>query len=64
MELLARYLADSGFVEDPYLHPELEPQVVDAGRAAAVRSGAAAGRPRLRRARARTLRRRMTRADR
>jgi hypothetical protein len=26
LELLVRYLADSGFVEDPYFHPELDPQ--------------------------------------
>jgi GT2 family glycosyltransferase len=26
MELLARYLRTSGFVEDPYLHPDLDPK--------------------------------------
>jgi hypothetical protein len=26
MELLARYLRNTGFVEDPYLHPELDPK--------------------------------------
>jgi hypothetical protein len=26
MELLARYLQGTGFVEDPYFHPELNPK--------------------------------------
>ncbi len=26
MDLFARYLRQSSFVEDPYLHPELDPQ--------------------------------------
>jgi hypothetical protein len=28
MELLARYLRTTGFVEDPYLHPELDPKLL------------------------------------
>ncbi len=52
MELLARYLRDNRFVRGSLLPPRTGSEVFDTGRASAVRSHAAAGRPRLRRPRA------------
>ena len=43
MELLARYLRATDFVEDPYFHPELDAKSPRAGRASSVRSDAASG---------------------